>query len=145
MGKWHKNSKFVCSAVFGTEIWPAAEYGRTMYTIRQRVGPLLMKMQKRYGRLFTNSFISYSRLAVINFFCYIINFLVLSRLNKKRHIHRRTTALQHLQLSSHWCRKSNNVLYAVFANPSSWSYLEEKDCVFQGKWSRRVNYLKRRL
>lgn len=106
MGKWHKNSKFVCSAVFGTEIWPAAEYGRTMYTMRQRVGPLLMKMQKRYGRLFTNSFISYSRLAVINFFCYIINFLVLSRLNKKRHIHRRTTALQHLQLSSHWCRKS---------------------------------------
>ncbi|KAG2675283.1 hypothetical protein I3760_13G176200 [Carya illinoinensis] len=38
------------SAVFGTEIWPAAEYGRTMYTIRQRVGPLLMKMQKRYGK-----------------------------------------------------------------------------------------------
>ncbi len=39
------------SAVFGTEIWPAAEYGRTMYTIRQRVGPLLMKMQKRYGKI----------------------------------------------------------------------------------------------
>uniref|UniRef100_A0A2N9H8D4 Uncharacterized protein n=1 Tax=Fagus sylvatica TaxID=28930 RepID=A0A2N9H8D4_FAGSY len=39
------------SAVFGTEIWPAAEYGRTMYTIRQRVGPLLMKMQKRFGKL----------------------------------------------------------------------------------------------
>ncbi|KAK4763087.1 hypothetical protein SAY86_008855 [Trapa natans] len=39
------------SAVFGTEIWPAAEYGRTMYTIRQRVGPLLMKMQKRYGKV----------------------------------------------------------------------------------------------
>jgi hypothetical protein len=38
-----------CSAVFGTEIWPAAEYGRTMYTIRQRIGPLLMRMQKRYG------------------------------------------------------------------------------------------------
>ncbi|KAL3616381.1 uroporphyrin-III C-methyltransferase [Castilleja foliolosa] len=38
------------SAVFGEEIWPAAEYGRTMYTIRQRVGPLLMKMQKRYGK-----------------------------------------------------------------------------------------------
>ncbi|KAG5025278.1 hypothetical protein AAZX31_08G122300 [Glycine max] len=38
------------SAVFGTEIWPAAEYGRTMYTIRQRIGPLLMKMQKRYGK-----------------------------------------------------------------------------------------------
>ncbi|GKV30277.1 hypothetical protein SLEP1_g39104 [Rubroshorea leprosula] len=39
------------SAVFGTEIWPAAEYGRTMYTIRQRIGPLLMKMQKRYGKV----------------------------------------------------------------------------------------------
>lgn len=41
------------SAVFGTEIWPAAEYGRTMYTIRQRIGPLLMKMQKRYGKIET--------------------------------------------------------------------------------------------
>ncbi|KAL3518909.1 hypothetical protein ACH5RR_021498 [Cinchona calisaya] len=39
------------SAVFGNEIWPAAEYGRTMYTIRQRIGPLLMKMQKRYGKV----------------------------------------------------------------------------------------------
>ncbi|PIA54008.1 hypothetical protein AQUCO_00900529v1 [Aquilegia coerulea] len=39
------------SAVFGTEIWPAAEYGRTMYTIRGRVGPLLMKMQRRYGKV----------------------------------------------------------------------------------------------
>ncbi|KAK9081924.1 hypothetical protein Syun_031614 [Stephania yunnanensis] len=39
------------SAVFGTEIWPAAEYGRTMYTIRQRIGPLLMKMEKRYGKM----------------------------------------------------------------------------------------------
>ncbi|XP_027124948.1 protein MET1, chloroplastic isoform X2 [Coffea arabica] len=38
-------------AVFGDEIWPAAEYGRTMYTIRQRIGPLLMKMQKRYGKV----------------------------------------------------------------------------------------------
>ncbi|EXC34528.1 hypothetical protein L484_019127 [Morus notabilis] len=38
------------SAVFGDEIWPAAEYGRTMYTMRQRIGPLLMKMQKRYGK-----------------------------------------------------------------------------------------------
>lgn len=38
------------SAVFGTEIWPAAEYGRTMYTIRQRIGPLLMKMQRRFGK-----------------------------------------------------------------------------------------------
>ncbi|GER50696.1 tetratricopeptide repeat protein [Striga asiatica] len=39
------------SAVFGDEIWPAAEYGRTMYTMRQRIGPLLMKMQKRYGKV----------------------------------------------------------------------------------------------
>ncbi|CAA0825780.1 protein containing PDZ domain- a K-box domain-and a TPR region [Striga hermonthica] len=39
------------SAVFGEEVWPAAEYGRTMYTIRQRIGPLLMKMQKRYGKV----------------------------------------------------------------------------------------------
>ncbi|GFZ20810.1 protein containing PDZ domain, a K-box domain, and a TPR region [Actinidia rufa] len=39
------------SAVFGEEIWAAAEYGRTMYTIRQRIGPLLMKMQKRHGKL----------------------------------------------------------------------------------------------
>ncbi|CAM6119424.1 unnamed protein product [Calypogeia fissa] len=38
------------SAVFGTEIWPAAEYGRTMYTIRQRIGTLLMRMEKRYGK-----------------------------------------------------------------------------------------------
>ncbi|KAK9079009.1 hypothetical protein SSX86_000678 [Deinandra increscens subsp. villosa] len=38
------------SAMFGTEIWPAAEYGRTMYTIRQRIGPLFMRMQKRYGK-----------------------------------------------------------------------------------------------
>ncbi|KAI5600097.1 hypothetical protein BDE02_01G002600 [Populus trichocarpa] len=30
----------------GDKIWPASEYGRTMYTIRQRIGPLLMKMQK---------------------------------------------------------------------------------------------------
>ncbi|KAJ4811293.1 Tetratricopeptide repeat protein 30A [Rhynchospora pubera] len=38
------------SAVFGDEIWPAAEYGRTMYTIRQRIGPLLMKMERRFGK-----------------------------------------------------------------------------------------------
>ncbi|KAK2438379.1 protein MET1, chloroplastic [Trifolium repens] len=38
----------ICSAVFGTEIWPAVEYGRTTYTICQRIGPLLMRMQKRY-------------------------------------------------------------------------------------------------
>lgn len=57
-GSADKTSKFsvgdkviATSAVFGTEIWPAAEYGRTMYTIRQRIGPLLMKMQKRYGSM----------------------------------------------------------------------------------------------
>ncbi|XP_045825622.1 protein MET1, chloroplastic-like isoform X2 [Trifolium pratense] len=42
------------SAVFGTEIWPAEEYGRTMYTIRQRVGPLLMRVQKIYGQIKTS-------------------------------------------------------------------------------------------
>ncbi|KAJ0021242.1 hypothetical protein Pint_31463 [Pistacia integerrima] len=51
-GKFAVGDKVLAtSAVFGTEIWPAAEYGRTMYTIRQRIGPLLMKMQKRYGKL----------------------------------------------------------------------------------------------
>lgn len=37
------------SAVFGNEMWPAAEYGRTMYTIRQRIGTLAMKMERRFG------------------------------------------------------------------------------------------------
>ena len=51
-GKFTVGDKVIStSAVFGTEIWPAAEYGRTMYTIRQRIGPLYMKMQKRYGNL----------------------------------------------------------------------------------------------
>ncbi|KAG6494962.1 hypothetical protein ZIOFF_042749 [Zingiber officinale] len=51
-GKFTVGDKVIAtSAVFGTEIWPAAEYGRTMYTIRQRIGPLLMKMEKRYGKL----------------------------------------------------------------------------------------------
>ncbi|KAJ7980593.1 Protein LOW PSII ACCUMULATION 1, chloroplastic [Quillaja saponaria] len=51
-GKFTVGDKVIAtSAVFGTEIWPAAEYGRTMYTIRQRVGPLLMRMQKRYGKM----------------------------------------------------------------------------------------------
>ncbi|XP_045825621.1 protein MET1, chloroplastic-like isoform X1 [Trifolium pratense] len=44
----------IYSAVFGTEIWPAEEYGRTMYTIRQRVGPLLMRVQKIYGQIKTS-------------------------------------------------------------------------------------------
>ncbi|KAF3635174.1 putative IAA-amino acid hydrolase ILR1-like 7-like isoform 1 [Capsicum annuum] len=51
-GKFTVGDKVLAtSAVFGEEIWPAAEYGRTMYTIRQRIGPLLMKMQKRYGKV----------------------------------------------------------------------------------------------
>lgn len=51
-GKFTVGDKVIAtSAVFGEEIWPAAEYGRTMYTIRQRIGPLLMKMQKRYGKV----------------------------------------------------------------------------------------------
>ncbi|KAH9604921.1 hypothetical protein KSS87_015352 [Heliosperma pusillum] len=51
-GKFTVGDKVIAtSAVFGTEIWPAAEYGRTMYTIRQRIGPLYMKMQKRFGNL----------------------------------------------------------------------------------------------
>ncbi|PKA59755.1 Phosphoglucan phosphatase LSF1, chloroplastic [Apostasia shenzhenica] len=50
-GKFSVGDKVMAtSAVFGNEIWPAAEYGRTMYTIRQRIGPLLMKVQKRYGK-----------------------------------------------------------------------------------------------
>ncbi|XP_022884826.1 protein MET1, chloroplastic-like isoform X1 [Olea europaea var. sylvestris] len=53
-GKFTVGDKVLAtSAVFGEEIWPAAEYGRTMYTIRQRIGPLLMKMQKRYGKVDT--------------------------------------------------------------------------------------------
>ncbi|XP_039139504.1 protein MET1, chloroplastic [Dioscorea cayenensis subsp. rotundata] len=51
-GKFTVGDKVIAtSAVFGEEIWPAAEYGRTMYTIRQRIGPLLMKMEKRYGKI----------------------------------------------------------------------------------------------
>lgn len=37
------------SAVFGNDMWPAAEYGRTMYTIRQRIGTVAMKLEKRFG------------------------------------------------------------------------------------------------
>ncbi|XP_062076492.1 protein MET1, chloroplastic [Humulus lupulus] len=51
-GKFSVGDRVIAtSAVFGDEIWPAAEYGRTMYTIRQRIGPLLMKMEKRYGKV----------------------------------------------------------------------------------------------
>nr|GEY40285.1 hypothetical protein [Tanacetum cinerariifolium] len=35
--------------VYGIEMWPTAEYERTMYTIRQRFRPMLMRMEKRYG------------------------------------------------------------------------------------------------
>lgn len=49
-GKFMPGDKVIeTSAMFGTDMWPAAEYGRTMYTIRQRVGTLLMRMEKRYG------------------------------------------------------------------------------------------------
>lgn len=49
-GKFMPGDKVIeTSAMFGNEMWPAAEYGRTMYTIRQRVGTLLMRMEKRYG------------------------------------------------------------------------------------------------
>nr|GEU51236.1 RNA-directed DNA polymerase, eukaryota [Tanacetum cinerariifolium] len=39
--------KAYTSVAFGIEMWPAAEYGRTMYTIRQRVRPMLMRTEKR--------------------------------------------------------------------------------------------------
>lgn len=38
------------SAVFGDDMWPAAEYGRTMYCIKNRSGPIIMKMQKNNGQ-----------------------------------------------------------------------------------------------
>jgi hypothetical protein len=41
------------SAVFGEEIWPAKGYGQTMYSIRQRVGPLYLKMERRFGKITT--------------------------------------------------------------------------------------------
>ena len=50
-GKFEVGDKVLAtSAVFGEEIWPAAGYGQTMYCIRQRVGPLYMKMEKRFGK-----------------------------------------------------------------------------------------------
>ncbi|KAI5013829.1 hypothetical protein ZWY2020_047321 [Hordeum vulgare] len=50
-GKFTVGDKVIAtSAVFGEEIWPAAGYGQTMYCIRQRVGPLYMKMQKKFGK-----------------------------------------------------------------------------------------------
>ncbi|VAH45889.1 unnamed protein product [Triticum turgidum subsp. durum] len=51
IGKFTVGDKVIAtSAVFGEEIWPAAGYGQTMYCIRQRVGPLYMKMQKKFGK-----------------------------------------------------------------------------------------------
>ncbi|GBG66662.1 hypothetical protein CBR_g66797 [Chara braunii] len=38
------------SATFGTDMWPAAEYGRTMYALRTRIGTIALKMQKKYGK-----------------------------------------------------------------------------------------------
>lgn len=38
------------SAVFGSEMWPAAEYSRVMYTVRQRVGTLLVRLEKMDGQ-----------------------------------------------------------------------------------------------
>lgn len=38
------------SAVFGDDMWPAAEYGRTMYCIKNRSGGIIMKMQKNNGQ-----------------------------------------------------------------------------------------------
>lgn len=32
-------------------MWPAAEYGRTMYAVRQRAGILVIQMEKRFGEL----------------------------------------------------------------------------------------------
>ncbi|KQK20702.1 protein MET1, chloroplastic [Brachypodium distachyon] len=50
-GKFTVGDKVLAtSAVFGEEIWPAAGYGQTIYCIRQRVGPLYMKMQKKFGK-----------------------------------------------------------------------------------------------
>ncbi|KAL5232006.1 hypothetical protein ABZP36_030782 [Zizania latifolia] len=37
-------------AIFGEEIWPVAGYSQTMYCIHQRVGPLYMKMAKKFGK-----------------------------------------------------------------------------------------------
>ncbi|KAG8100592.1 hypothetical protein GUJ93_ZPchr0013g37691 [Zizania palustris] len=50
-GKFSVGDKVLAtSAVFGEEIWPAAGYGQTMYCIRQRVGPLYMKIEKKFGK-----------------------------------------------------------------------------------------------
>eukprot|EP00245_Coleochaete_scutata_P014410 TRINITY_DN6133_c0_g2_i1.p1 TRINITY_DN6133_c0_g2~~TRINITY_DN6133_c0_g2_i1.p1 ORF type:complete len:331 (-),score=69.22 TRINITY_DN6133_c0_g2_i1:26-1018(-) len=37
------------SAAFGSDMWPAAEYGRVMYTVKNRIGTLVVKLQRRYG------------------------------------------------------------------------------------------------
>ncbi|GJP37440.1 hypothetical protein CLOM_g21844 [Closterium sp. NIES-68] len=38
------------SAVFGNDMWPAAEYSRVMYTVRQRVGTLLVRLETMGGQ-----------------------------------------------------------------------------------------------
>ena len=43
---WLNQHVNICNAVFGTDVWPAVEYGWTMYTTRQGMGPLLKRMQK---------------------------------------------------------------------------------------------------
>lgn len=37
------------SAIFGDDMWPAAEYGRTMYALKNRIGILALKMEKKNG------------------------------------------------------------------------------------------------
>lgn len=37
------------SAIFGDDMWPAAEYGRTMYSVKNRIGILTLKMEKKNG------------------------------------------------------------------------------------------------
>lgn len=39
------------SASFGDDIWPAGNYGQTMYAIKTRNGQLYFKFKKMYGDL----------------------------------------------------------------------------------------------
>ncbi|KAL5210686.1 hypothetical protein ABZP36_006309 [Zizania latifolia] len=49
-GKFSISDKVLTtSAIFGEKIWPAAGYGQTMYCICQRVGPLYMKMARKFA------------------------------------------------------------------------------------------------
>ena len=56
------------SAVFGDEMWPAAEYGRTMYAVRQRAGLLVMHMEKRFGEYIC----IYSMVYVMNYSIHVV-------------------------------------------------------------------------